>query len=141
MFWTLQIQKSYLNDTINNISEVDRLTVQETIPLALIPIVCVIGIITNLLNIIVFLNPKMKDPSFKFMLTISFANFFINCFSVYGFIIYCDKCTLNRSYITMVILLHIAIANHLNTYFFLFNYKKGLQDNSKQLFIEQSYCL
>ncbi len=103
MFWTLKIQKTYLNETIESFLEDGDLTVLDTIPLSIIPIVCVIGIITNLLNIIVFCNPKMKDPSFKFMLTISIANFFINSFSIYGFIIYCDKCTLNRSYITMVI--------------------------------------
>jgi hypothetical protein len=39
------------------------------------PSICVFGLITNSLNIIVFLNKKMKDPSFKYMLCISISDF------------------------------------------------------------------
>lgn len=39
------------------------------------PSICIFGLITNSLNIIVFLNKKMKDPSFKYMLCISISDF------------------------------------------------------------------
>jgi len=38
------------------------------------PSICIFGLITNSLNIIVFLNKKMKDPSFKYMLFISISD-------------------------------------------------------------------
>ena len=39
-----------------------------------LPLVCLFGVFANILNIIVFLNPKMKDISFKYMLVISISD-------------------------------------------------------------------
>lgn len=38
------------------------------------------GMITNFINICVFLNPKLKDTSYTYMLTISITNFFYQSF-------------------------------------------------------------
>lgn len=88
----------------SNLSEVRLLNKnnQSVLPLVAIPIICVFGVIANILNIAVFLNPKMKDPTFKYMLAISISNFFYAALLCYGFIIYCDECELNKSYGTQV---------------------------------------
>lgn len=39
------------------------------------------SILTNLINIAVFLHPKLKDTSYKYMLLISISNFFYSLFS------------------------------------------------------------
>jgi hypothetical protein len=60
--------------------------------------VCSIGIITNLINISVFLNPRVKEPCFKFMLGVSVASFVhVSLLNLYPFIIYCN-CPLSQSY-------------------------------------------
>lgn len=61
---------------IKNKSEPCIFDTQATLllPYLPLPLVCLIGVITNALNIVVFLNPKMKDISFKYMLAISVAD-------------------------------------------------------------------
>ena len=49
-------------------------TYSSLLPYLPLPLVCLFGIITNSLNIAVFLNPKMKDSSFKYMLIISISD-------------------------------------------------------------------
>ena len=62
------------------------------------PMICIFGMITNLLNILVFLNPSMKDPSFKCMLMISISDFFYLGINSYWFTFYCGDFYLNRYY-------------------------------------------
>ena len=40
----------------------------------LLPAICIFGFLNNLINIIVFLNSKMKDISFKYLLAISISD-------------------------------------------------------------------
>jgi hypothetical protein len=39
------------------------------------PIVCLFGVITNSINIAVFVNPQLKDPTYRYMLCHSLSNF------------------------------------------------------------------
>lgn len=104
MFWSLLSEKKFLNYSANGTLHAAKYypSLDNLIVLSLIPIICIFGAITNGLNILVFLNPKMKDPSFKFMLAISIANFLYNSLLSYGFIIYCDECKLNKNFGTQV---------------------------------------
>ena len=61
-------------------------------------IICSMGIITNLINIVVLLNPSLKEPCFKFMLINSIAGFcHLNFINLYPFVLFC-KCPLSRTY-------------------------------------------
>jgi len=70
--------------------------------LILIPVISLFGVITNGLNICVFLNPKMKDPTFKYMLAISVSNLFYTGLLSYGYLSYCDECNLSHAYSTQL---------------------------------------
>ena len=103
MFWNLLNENKYSNFSFTPSNENSReISIYNLIPLSLIPIICLFGVVTNGLNIAVFLNSKMKDPSFKYMLAISIGNFFYNGLLSYGFIIFCEECALNKSYGTQV---------------------------------------
>ena len=41
-----------------------------------VPFICVFGISTNILNIIVFSNNELKDESYKYLKTNAFSNMF-----------------------------------------------------------------
>lgn len=62
-------------------------------------ILCTFGILTNILNMTVFLNTKLKDPSYKYMLAKSISNvvYLTIAFSVL-FFVYCSDCSSSRSY-------------------------------------------
>ena len=47
-----------------------------TYPYLIFPLLCIIAVITNSLNVGVFINPKMKDTSFKYSLCISISEVF-----------------------------------------------------------------
>ena len=49
-------------------------TYSTLIPYLFIPMVCLLGVVTNFLNITVFFHPKMADISFKYMLIASLAD-------------------------------------------------------------------
>ena len=66
------------------------------------PIICLFGMITNILNIIIFLNSQMKDSSFKYMLAISISDLFYLSILSYQFIGYCDECSFNRNYLLQI---------------------------------------
>ena len=63
-------------------------------------ILCGFGVITNGLSVAVFLSPKLKDPSFKYLLIISIADFIYCGLSTFYFANYCNTFYLNRSYET-----------------------------------------
>lgn len=71
-------------------------------PLIIIPLVSIFSMSTNLLNIIVFLHPKMKDTSFKYMLAISCSNFLYVSLGLYGYALYCEQCPINKAYVTQL---------------------------------------
>lgn len=58
----------------------------------IIPGICVFGVITNTLNIAVFFNPKMKDPSFKYMRAIAFSDLVYLGLASYSFMEFCFDC-------------------------------------------------
>lgn len=106
---------------------------QNLLPVIIIPCVCLFGLIANGLNIAVFLNPKMKDPTFKYMLAISISNFFYTGFLSYGFFIYCDTCSLNKSYGTQVF--KILINNYLSSSLAIFSNLNEIYLSIQRFFI------
>lgn len=105
MFWELINEKeTSINETIsvdNDLFEPDLIS-KIYVPISLIPIVCSFSVITNLLNIAVFLHPKMKDATFKYMLMISVSNCLYAGLLSYGYVIYCNDCSLNSTYGTLL---------------------------------------
>jgi hypothetical protein len=71
-------------------------------PLLFIPSICVFGLVTNLINIAVFLNPQMKDFSFKYMLASSLSDFLYLGLGSYSFMDLCDECPLHNNFLTQV---------------------------------------
>ena len=65
-----------------------------------LPFICVFGVITNIINIIVFLSPKLTDRSFRYMLANS-----ISCIIYLGFFIidfwvlkeFCADCEISKT--------------------------------------------
>ena len=68
-------------------------------------LICLLGIFANSVNIAVFVMPKMKDSSFKYMLATSISNMFYLKLTLIGFLISCDSCTLKSSYFTQLYLI------------------------------------
>ena len=56
----------------------------------IVPFICLFGIITNILNIIVFSNNKLKDESYKYLKMNAFSNMFYLSFIVIAFV---KRCT------------------------------------------------
>ena len=74
----------------------------------LIPTFCITGIITNIFNALVFLNPRMKDPSFKYMLAISISEIVYLSSNSFLFVTYCENdCPINSFYSTQIYSLFI----------------------------------
>lgn len=62
--------------------------------LNMMPIICIIGVCTNLINIVVFLNPLLYDRSFKYMLANSISALIYLTFFIIDFYIlkeFCDS--------------------------------------------------
>lgn len=58
-----------------------------------------IAILTNVINVAVFLNPKLKDQSYKYLLFKSIANFFYSLFAFLNLIFnYCASCATPQTY-------------------------------------------
>ena len=68
----------------------------------LLPAICLFGFLTNLINIIILLNPKMKDISFKYILTTCISDLFYLTLNSYTFIRLCSDCPLHTSYFTQI---------------------------------------
>lgn len=69
-------------------------------------IFCLTGVVLNILNIIVFLNAKMKDISFRYMLVISLSDVVYLASNAYVFVTFCDECSINKSYLTQIYILY-----------------------------------
>ncbi len=72
---------------VNNQTDTDYPASQATlIPLAL---VCLFGVITNLINVMVFVNPRITDKCFKYMLASSISDFiYLSLFLIDYFILH-----------------------------------------------------
>jgi len=81
--------------------------------------VSIFSIISNLFNIFVFLHPKMKDISFKYMLALSCSNLLYVSVGLYGSILYCETCSISKTYGTQ--LFKIIIEYFLASCFGLFS--------------------
>ena len=73
------------------------------------PILCIIAVLTNSLNVTVFINPKMKDTSFKYLLCISISEVFYAGISTFIFVTFCDHCQINKSYSVQVYIIYQAL--------------------------------
>lgn len=66
-----------------------------------LPIICIFGVITNLINIGIFLNPRLNDQSFKYMLANSVSDLiYVTLFLVdyYVFKEFCFDCDISNTY-------------------------------------------
>ena len=61
--------------------------------LEMVPIICILGVITNLTNIIVFLNPLLHDRTFKYMLANSISDLIYLSFFITDFYFLGEFCT------------------------------------------------
>ncbi len=84
-----------------------------------VPVFSILGFITNALNIAVFLNSKMKDITFKYMLVISISNFFYCVFMSSIMILFCDRCSLNQTYIVQYFRIIVYYYLSYSTHFFV----------------------
>ena len=66
----------------------------------LIPVICTFGCITNLLSIIVLLNSKMKNISYKYILATNLSDLLYLSLNSYTIIIRCNDCPLHFTYFT-----------------------------------------
>lgn len=81
--------------TTASLSIVSSLTWQDYVRLA----ISSVGLITNGINISVFLNPKLKETSYRFMLAKSVANFLYLAISFANeFLVYCSTCEISSTY-------------------------------------------
>ncbi len=71
-----------------------------------LPALSIFGFFTNLINIVVLLNPKMKDVSFKYMLATSFGDLFYLFLCSYAFNYICPDCPLHDTYLTQFALIY-----------------------------------
>lgn len=66
-------------------------------------VVACCGIVTNAINIWVFLNPKLKDLSYNYMLISSVTNFFYLCISLMTvFFTFCINCQSSTAYLSTI---------------------------------------
>jgi hypothetical protein len=79
--------------------------VTKSLPFVAMPIICVFGMVTNGLNAAVFMHPRMKDASFKYLLFMSLTEMVYLGMNVMLFVTYCDECHITRTYATQVYLL------------------------------------
>ena len=69
-------------------------------------IFCVTGVIFNILNVCVFMNSKMKDISFSYLLAISISDVIYLACNAYLFVTYCNDCSINKTYLTQIYFLY-----------------------------------
>lgn len=82
----------------------------ETFALKYLPglIICIMGVVTNFISIIVCLNPRLKYPVFKFMLLTS-INDCLYCFILaFESISFCNSCYAHVNFYTNVYTVYVA---------------------------------
>ena len=77
------------------------------------PIISSFGAISNLINVIIFLNPKLKNQTYRLMLIISIANFFYLFFCAFQIISDCGDCIISKSYLSK--LYDLCIGDYLSS--------------------------
>jgi len=73
-------------------------------------IACVFGTFTNGICIVVFLHPKMKDESFRYMLAQSISDFIYSSVLSFQPLLYCPASEIRKKYILQlyfIVLVHI----------------------------------
>ena len=74
----------------------------------IIPVICSFGIFTNILNIMVFLSPKLKDQSFKYLLAISISDLIYLSICSITFYIFCASfCSFNQTLASKIVNLYL----------------------------------
>lgn len=94
MFFHVIYQKINATTIINNQSSYlsnSYLNNECLLKLTPLPLICIFGSITNILSIIVFSNPKMKDVSFKYMLAASFGDLIYLLLLTYNYTVFCPN--------------------------------------------------
>jgi hypothetical protein len=84
-----------------------------------LPCISIFGFITNLLNIAVLLNKKMKDVSFRYLLATSISDCFYLTIASYIFIYECKDCPFHNTYFTQFF--DIVIAHYISACLAIFN--------------------
>lgn len=79
--------------------------VEKSLPFLAMPLICLFGVFTNGLNAAVFVHPRMKDVSFKYLFVMSLTEMVYLGMNVMLFVTYCDDCHITRAYSTQVYLL------------------------------------
>lgn len=110
--FTVEVKNISINQTADSMQAQNLERLMQLIP---VPIFCVLGLITNALNIAVFLHPKMKDVSFKYMLIISISNLVYSVLMSPIMFLFCNGCSLNQTYAAQ----YIRIINYYFLSFFL----------------------
>ncbi len=92
---------SYASSKNTTISSITQNEETETISwyLYLHTVISIFGILTNILCTIIFLNPKLTDQAYRFMLIISVTSIFYLLFSSFFIIVDCeDSCKVSKTF-------------------------------------------
>jgi len=84
-----------------------------------LPSLAIFGFLTNLISIIVLLNPKMKDISFKYLLATSISDLSYLFLCSYAFVYICPDCPLGNTYFTQIAVIYSS--NYLTSVLAIFN--------------------
>ena len=87
-----------VNRSLNSTPIILKNDLELLVPFTAFPILSIFGLVSNIINIIVFMHPKMKDVSFKYLLAISISHLFYCAFSIYSTVLYCETCLCNKTY-------------------------------------------
>ena len=87
-----------VNRSLNSTPIILKNDLELLVPFIAFPILSIFGIFSNIINIIVFMHPKLKDVSFKYLLAISISHLFYCAFSIYSTVLYCETCLCNKTY-------------------------------------------
>lgn len=106
----------------------------------ILPQINIFGVITNVLSVAVFLNPKLEDPTFKYMLATSFNDIIYLILTSYNIMKYCAECPLYTSYFTQIYLIYIN--DYLTSSLAIFNILIDIVISFQRYFIllNKPYC-
>lgn len=96
----LNSSNNFLNFTEKSVEKSSLQNSILIIRVYILPSICIFGVFTNIISIIVFTNKTMKEISFKFMLAISISDMLYLLFMTYNYATLCDYCPLRDEYFT-----------------------------------------
>lgn len=107
----------------------------------ILPQINIFGVITNVINVIVFLNPKLEDPTFKYMLATSVSDIVYLVLTTWNIFKYCSECPLYSSFITQVYLIYLN--DYLTSSLALFNILVDILISFQRysILINKAHCL